>query len=256
MDRLTVQTRLGPLLVVGRLHAGRPRATLLAVGGAFPPADFLHDLVDKHPNDNVVVGNLPGMRTPSFDRHLPASFSAAFDELIGALLPTQPIVAYGVSTGCLVTLGLRAPNVVRHVAQEPFFNTRDLWPFQAYAQMKLTLNPDNELLADFLASIFGIRLGGVDNVDYEQLARGIRVPTDAIVAELPLMPERTLDTWPSLTSDHDRGLLRANSMVRLHDAPKGTGHNIAVSAVGERFVHQVRVDALRAAALVRETDTA
>jgi hypothetical protein len=254
MDRLTVQTRFGPLPVVGRLHAGRRRATLLAVGGAFPPADFLHDLVDKHPNDNVIVGSLPGMRSPSFERHLPANYSAAFDDLIEILLPTQPIVAYGVSTGCLVTLGLRAPNIVRHIAQEPFFNTRDLWPFQAYAQEKLTASPDNTLLADFLASVFGIRPGSVDNVDYEHLARGIRIPTDAIVAESPLLPKRPLDYWPSLTSDHDRDLLRASEMVRLHQAAKGTGHNIVVNAVGERFAHQVRVNALEEAARIRETD--
>jgi hypothetical protein len=248
MNRLTVQTRFGPLPVVGRLHAGRRRATLLAVGGAFPPADYLHDLVDKHPNDNVIVGCLPGMRSPSFDSHLPASYSAAFDELIGVLLPTQPIVAYGVSTGCLVTLGLRAPNIVRHIAQEPFFNTRDLWPFQAYAQEKLTANPDNKPLAEFLASIFGIRPGAVGNVDYEHLAHGIRIPTDAIVAKTPLLPMRALDYWPSLTSAHDRDLLRANGMVRIHQAAEDSGHNIVVNATGERFVHELRANALAEAA--------
>jgi len=255
MDRLTVQTRFGPLPVVGRLYADRRRPTLLAVGGVFPPTDYLHDLVGKHPNDNVIVGSLPGMFSPAFDRHLPADYSAAFDELIGLLLPTQPIVAYGVSTGALVTLGLQAPNVVRHIAQEPFFNTRDLWPFQAHAQERLRANPDNRGLADFLASIFGIGLGGIENIDYEHLARGIRLPTDVIVAELPLLPKRALDLWPSFTSVHDRDLLRANATVRLHEAQKGTGHNVAGGPVGERFVQQIREDALREAARVRETDT-
>src|SRR5258708_4666854 len=156
MDRLIVQTSFGPLHVVGRLYADRRRPALLAVGGAFPPDDFLHDLVDKHPHANVIVGTLPGMHSPAFDFHRPADYAAAFDELIGALLPTQPVVAYGVSTGCLVTLGLRAPNVVRQIAQEPFLNTRDLWPFIANSQERLVGNPGNRPLADFFEAIFGI----------------------------------------------------------------------------------------------------
>ncbi len=219
----------------------------MAVGGAFPPDDFLHDLVDKHAGANVVVGTLPGMLSPAFEFHRPADYAAAFDELIGALLPTQPVVSYGVSTGCLVTLGLRAPNVVRHIAQEPFLNTRDLWPFIANSQERLANYPSNRPLADFLGTMFGFKADRTDNVDYEHLARDLRVPTDVVVAELPLLPRRALDTWPSLTSTHDRDVLRANPVVRLHEGPKGTGHHIAADAEGERFVHQIRVEALRAA---------
>ncbi|HEV7384703.1 MAG TPA: hypothetical protein VGN89_07470, partial [Phenylobacterium sp.] len=141
MDRLIVQTSFGPLHVVGRLYAKLCRPALLAIGGAFPPEDFLHDLVDKHPGASVIVGTIPGMRSPSFEPHRVANYSAAFDELIEGLLPTQPVVAYGVSTGCLVTLGLQAPNVVRQVAQEPFLNTRDLWPFIANSRDRLARNP-------------------------------------------------------------------------------------------------------------------
>jgi hypothetical protein len=248
MNRLIVQTSFGPLHVVGRLHADRHRPALLTVGGAFPPDDFMHDLVDKHASANVVVGTLPGMLSPSFDFHRATDYAAAFDELIGALLPTQPVVAYGVSTGCLVTLGLRAPNVVRQIAQEPFLNTRDLWPFIANSHDRLARNPDNKILADFLDTMFGIGPGRTGNVDYEYLARDVRVPTDVIVAELPLLPERPLPLWPSLTSAHDRQVLRANPMVKLHEGPRGTGHNIVLRPEGERFVHHIRVDAIRVAA--------
>jgi hypothetical protein len=248
MDRLIVQTSFGPLHVVGRLHADRERPALLAIGGAFPPDDFLHDLVGKHGSASVVVGTLPGMLSPAFEFHRPADYAAAFDELIGALLPTQPVVAYGVSTGCLVTLGLRAPNVVRQIAQEPFLNTRDLWPFIENSKGRLARNPDNKILADFLDTMFGIRPERTHNVDYEHLARDVRVPTDVIVAELPLLPERDLPLWPSLTGAHDRQVLRANPMVSLHEGPKGTGHNIVLRPDGEQFVHQIRTKALRAAA--------
>jgi hypothetical protein len=248
MNQLIVQTGLGPLLVVGRLYAGRPRATLLAIGGAFPPPDFLHDLVDKHPHDNVIVGGLPGMGTPSFERHLAAEYATAFDELIAALLPAQPVVAYGVSTGSLVTLGLKARNVVRHIVQEPFLNTADLWPFVSYSQGRLQMHPDNALLAGFLKGLFGIERDRVQNIDYEHLATDLRTPTELIVADLPLLPQRKLDMWPSLTSAHDRQVFLANALVRLHAAPKGTGHHIAALASGESFVHQVRVEALRAVA--------
>jgi hypothetical protein len=248
MNRLIVQTSLGPLHVVGRLYADRRRPALLVVGGAFPPDDFLHDLVDKHPAANVVVGTLPGMLSPPFEFHRPADYSAAFDELIGALLPTQPVVAYGVSTGCLVTLGLRAPNVVRQIAQEPFLNTHELWPFIANSQQRLANYPGNRMLADFLDTMFGFKADRTDNVDYEHLARDVAVPTDVIVAELPLLPIRDLPAWPSLTSGHDRKVFCANPLVRLHEGPKGTGHHIVGGPEGERFVHRIRVEALRAAA--------
>ncbi|MFI4950088.1 MAG: hypothetical protein ACHP7A_03515 [Caulobacterales bacterium] len=248
MDQLIVQTRLGPLHVVGRLYAGRPRATLLAVGGAFPPPGFLHDLVDKHPHDNVIVGGLPGMGTPSFEQNLAADFATAFDELIATLAPGQPVVAYGVSTGSLVTLGLKAPNVVRHIAQEPFLNTADLWPFISHSQGLLQKYPDNALMAAFLDGLFGIGRDGVRNIDYEHLAKELRTPTELIVADLPLLPRRQLDTWPSLTSAHDRQVFLANPLVRLHEAPRGTGHHLVALSSGETFVHQVRVEALRAAA--------
>jgi hypothetical protein len=247
MNRLIVQTSFGPLHVVGRLHADRRRPALLAIGGAFPPDDFLHDLVDKHASANVVVGTLPGMLSPSFDFHRPADYAAAFDELIGALLPMQPVVAYGVSTGCLVTLGMRAPNIVRQIAQEPFLNTCDLWPFIDNSKGRLARNPGNKVLADFLDTMFGYTADRTDNVDYEHLARDVRVPTDVIVAALPLLPERELPLWPSLTSAHDRDVLRANPLVRLHEGPDGTGHNIVLGPEGERFVHQIRSEALRSA---------
>jgi hypothetical protein len=247
MNRLIVQTSFGPLHVVGRLYATFRRPALLAIGGAFPPEDFLHDLVDKHPGASVIVGTIPGMRSPSFEVHSPANYSAAFDELIGGLLPTLPVVAYGVSTGCLVTLGLRAPNVVRQIAQEPFLNTRDLWPFIANSQDRLARNPDAKAMADFFEAVFGIRSDWTDNVDYEHLARDVRVPTDVIVAELPLLPERALPLWPSLTSVRDRDVLCANPVVRLHEGPAGTGHHIVLRPEGERFVHQIRLEALRTA---------
>ncbi|WP_372783581.1 alpha/beta hydrolase [Phenylobacterium sp.] len=247
MDRLIVQTSFGPLHVVGRLYADRKRPALLAVGGAFPPDDFLHDLVDKHSGANVIVGTLPGMRSPAFEFPRPGHYSTAYDELIGALLPTQPVVAYGVSTGCLVTLGLKAPNVVRQIVQEPFLNTSDLWPFIADSQKRLALNPDNKLLAEFFDKVFGIALERADNVDYEHLARALSVPTDLVVAQLPLLPVRDLPLWPSLTSARDREVLCANPLVRLHEGPAGTGHNLAGAPAGEQFVHRVRVEALREA---------
>jgi hypothetical protein len=247
MNRLIVQTRLGPLHLVGRLHAGQARPALLAIGGAFPPDDYLHDLVDKHPESTVIVGTIPGMLSPAFKFHRPADFAAAYDEAIGALLPGQPVVAYGVSTGCLVTLGLRAANVVRQIAQEPFLNTAEIWPFVDNSQERLANYPANRPLAAFLDTMFGYRTGQTDNVDYEHLARDLRVPADVIVAQLPLAPRRDLPLWPSLTSEHDRAVFLANPLARLHEAPAGTGHNIAGVEEGELFVHQVRVEALRAA---------
>ena len=61
MGLLTIQTDGVPLSFVGRLHQDRPRPVLLAIGGAFPPKDYLHDLIRIFSGANVLVVHLPGM---------------------------------------------------------------------------------------------------------------------------------------------------------------------------------------------------
>ena len=105
MDRLIVQTSCGALYLGGRLHADPATPALVAMGGIWTPRDFLHELVDAFPDVSVVIVPLPGMGgslTRTFDI---ATITRSLDEGLASLFRETPLVTYGVSTGCLVTLG-------------------------------------------------------------------------------------------------------------------------------------------------------
>src|SRR5262249_11851384 len=127
MNHLEIQTSLGEICVVGRLHA-TVRPTLLVIPGSFTPPEYKHELVDAFPGASVLISDLPGMRSPMFRAPTAKNYATAFDELLSVLPHGSPVVVYSLSTGCLVALGMRSPRIVGHVLEEPFFSTANLWP--------------------------------------------------------------------------------------------------------------------------------
>jgi hypothetical protein len=191
MDHISIQTPGGPLSFVGRVHTDHARPSLLAVRGVFPPDDQLLDLPTHFHGANVLVVTLPGM-AGSFWAKRPdvAGLTAGLERAVGMLLPEAPIVAFGVSAGNLLSLGLRLPNISHRVAVEPFFQTQDLWPFIANSRARLALNPGHETMARFFWEVFGIAPDRLENRDYGALLNNIAQPTDVVVGGQPLLPER------------------------------------------------------------------
>jgi pimeloyl-ACP methyl ester carboxylesterase len=250
MDFLTLQTSAGPFGLVGRLHTDRPRPVLLAVSGSFPSKTYLHDLIDHFPGANVLVVSLPGMAGVPWSGATPAELSLALAEAAPRLLGDLPIVALGASTGNLLALGLRLPNICRRVAVEPFFQTGDLWPFIANSRRRLASNPGDAPLQDYLHRVFGIGATSAENRDYRHLLEAITVPTTVIVGQIPLLPEREVEVWPSFTCEADRAALRANPLVTLHEGRPGTGHNVQSDPLAEALLRRVlHADLLAAAQL-------
>lgn len=245
MDSLLIENGAGPLSVVGRLHTDRARPSLVAVNGAFPPREHLHDLVEQFRGANVLVINQPGMAGTPWSNPTVAEATEALRRLVARLIPRAPIVALGVSTGNLLTLGLELPNLRRRIALEPFFQTRDLWPFIANSRERMTLNPGNAAMVRYFWEVFGIAPERVENRDYRHLLDAITVPTDVILGALPLMPERETATWPSFTGVEDRAALAANPLVRLHEGPADSGHNHGSVGPSQAGVRQVIHAALR-----------
>jgi len=248
MDFLTLQTGAGPLGLVGRIHTDRPRPGLLAVSGSFPSKTYLHDLVDHFRGANVLVVNLPGMSGVPWSSATPAQLSEGLAEAVRRLLGDLPTVVLGASTGNLVALGLRLPNICRRVAVEPFLQTRDLWPFIANCRQRLAANPGDSGLAHYLDSLFGIGATTVENRDYRHLLAAITVPTTVIVGQIPLLPQRPLEVWPSFTSEEDRAAFEANPLVTLHEGRAGTGHSVQADPMAEALLRRVLHADLREAA--------
>ena len=183
------------------------------------------DLPTHFHGANVLIVTLPGM-AGSFWASNPnvEGLTRGLEQAVGMLLPDAPMVAFGVSTGNLLSLGLRLPNIWRRVAVEPFFQTRDLWPFIANSRERLKLNPGHDQMALFLWEFFGIGADRLENRDYGRLLENITVPTDVMVGQMPLLPERNVEIWPSFTSAEDRARLAANPLVTLHEGRAGAGH--------------------------------
>jgi len=256
MDFLTLQTSAGPLGFVGRIHTDRPRPALVAVSGSFPPRTYLHDLIDLFQGANVLIVNLPGMAGVPWSAATPAQLSAGLEEAIRLLLGDLPIVAFGSSTGNLLSLGLRLPNICRRVAVEPFFQTKDLWPFIANSRQRMDRNPADVFLARYFWNVFGIGPTTVEGRDYRHLLGAITVPTDVIVGQIPLLPPRATEVWPSFTSQEDRAALTANPLVTLHEGPPGTGHSVNADPGGDALVKRTLHAALHAAAALCAPETA
>jgi hypothetical protein len=249
MDRLIVQTSCGALYLGGRLHADPATPALVAMGGIWTPRDFLHDLVDAFPDVSVIIVPLPGMGgslTRTFDI---ATVTRSLDEGLAGLFRETPLVTYGVSTGCLVTLGLRSPRIARQVALEPFFRTAPLWPFHRTARDFLASEPANRGARVAAEQIFGLpETGAVVDRDYRTLLQGLRAPVDVILGDAPLEPVRPLEHLPSLCSHEDRAALAAHPLVTVHPGPPGSGHDLGATPDGAQLVLAVLRQALDAVA--------
>lgn len=247
MDSLHVVTSHGPLSLIGRLHVtGRP--TLLIVGGAFAPTGFKHDVADKYLGANVLVGRLPGIDAPWLHDQTLETLTAAFDEVLQRLVPGSPVVAHGVSTGCLVTMGLKSSNVFHHILEEPFLSTGGLWPIVEHFRDHLTNNPGNQKLRKFLWNFFGLSETEFEGRSYDHLLDDLKAPVDVIVGSLPLEPERTMDGWPSLTGSYDRERLLAHRLVTFCVAGGESGHGFGLTAPGRKELAAITLKALYAAA--------
>ena len=247
MKHLIYSTDLGPIYLVGRLYSDVRRPVLFAMGGIWTPDDNLHEVADWFGGATVLVAPLPGMSstlTRDFDL---ATAARVADEAIAGIVPNRNVVAFGVSTGCIVTLGLRSPQVVRHVALEPFFRTAPLWPFLASARKILAAAPERRGAFQAADEIVGLKDDVVTDRDYRHLLDGITVPVDVLVGAAPLEPERPFNGWPSLTSAEDRALLAAHPHVTMHTGPPDSGHYLQGTPEGEAQVKALLHRSLRSA---------
>jgi pimeloyl-ACP methyl ester carboxylesterase len=251
MEHLLIQTSGGPLGFVGRLHTDQVRPSLLVVTGSFPPDGYLHGLVSDFPGANVLIANMPGMSKVFWaDEPSVTGITKGLEDALRLLLPDMPIVAFGSSTGNILSLGLRLPNICHRVADEPFFQTEDLWPFIANSRERMRLNPSAAHMARYFWEYFGIGPDRLENRDYRYLLDNITVPTDVVVGQSALLPVRGLPIWPSFTSTQDRAKLAENPLVTLHQGPAGSGHSYGSKPEGsdllKRLLHAALLKAAKA----------
>lgn len=245
MDGIYFESSQGRLHVVGRIHADPNAPAMVIVGGAFPPKELKHDLINLFPRASIVVCRYPGMHSEAWTKPGPRHVATALDELLKAWLPGRRVAAFGISTGCLVTLNLQAPEVRRQIAMEPFLGTAHTTPFIAYCRDYLAKAPDNKPLITFLDDIFGITQTTVTDRDYRDFRSDPSLPLDLIVGS-------SEDTggamWPSFTREVDREILLNRPEARLFVGPPGSGHHVETTPEAEAMVRDCVAQALDALA--------
>lgn len=212
-----VETAFGPVWLWGEL-TGRP--LLLLITGAFSQADVLDVLPLHLPDMDVLRCHLPGNHCPVLVQPSIGVFAAAYREALARLAGDVEITVVGLSAGALVALGLRLPNIRQFLLVEPPLQTGDLWPLaERFA------DPPPGGPADFVWGVFGMGRGPTEPRDYTSLLADLATPTLVAYGDVPLMPERTLETLPSLVGEPLRAQLRDHPWVRTI-LVRGAGHNI------------------------------
>jgi hypothetical protein len=248
MESIHVSTTAGVFAVVGRIHADRPRPTLMAVNASFSPPGYMHEYVDQFPDANVLIVNVPGRASayaPNSDLN---ALTRGLEEVARVLAKDSPLVLFAASTGNLLTLGASLPNLVRTISLEPFFVTQDLWPLFAWLRQYLARNGEDSGVMAYISTMYGFSSQAIENRDYRALRDGISTPTDVVCGTVELLPPRRLESWPSLTAEEDREALRRNPMVSFYEGPPGTGHEFGSRNAGVDLVQRLLQTALADAA--------
>ena len=206
------QTSLGTIPVTGVFG---DRFKVLAITGAWaPPSEMSRLAVAVAPDFDGVVATLPGNRSPALAQTSIPAWATAFDEVVDQLGPT---LVLGMSIGALVALGMRSPVAI--MAIEPPLSTRKLWPMLSVLRDMFSAEPA------FVETVFGYSDRGWEDRDYRFLLDGLAVPTDVLVGDSPLFPERPTQRFPSVVDEPERVFLAAHPRVTLHTIPN-TGHNV------------------------------
>ena len=244
MDHVFVTTSGGTLGVVGKLHAGPPRPSLLLVSGAFPHKHQHDVLVHWFPGANVLIAFLPGMAgVPWSDASAP-QLTTAVAEASVLLFGDSPIVVCGGSASGLVVTPLQAKNIHRKIILDPFFTTQSLWPLIGLMREQMSLRSTDEALRRYAWDMYGYSETEVENRDYRYLIDLITGPTDVVVGGMPLQPERPLPPHPSYTSVEDRALLAANPNVALYEMAPHVGHDLWADPSSSQLIRALMLKSL------------
>jgi pimeloyl-ACP methyl ester carboxylesterase len=210
----------------GALHSQRP--VVLFINGAFSierPRSF--DLQALLPGAAVFNAHLPGNHCPDPAAHSVEAYGAAYSAVLDRI--GRPAIVIGASVGALAALAIRSATVRGLVLLEPFLQTDHLTLFVGPFREKLRASPQDQGLADFLWSIFGISEASLENRDYRPLLQALATPTRAAFgAELTPVPGGGL---PSLVTAAERAAFAAHPQVRT-ETIEGVGHNLPGRAPG------------------------
>lgn len=228
-ERREYRTSEGAIWLWGARDAfDGPKPIGLVILGAFnAEKSALMDLQTSVPDLAVLIGRLPGNRSPEPRSHSIDAYASAYTQVLIEL--RRPAIVVGASIGGLVAFGLGAPNLKGILALDPPLRTGKLWPLRDGFRRRLRNDPTNERLAEFIFNVFGISAGDHEDRNYEYLLEGLKAPTWVMYGDDALLPERAISRDPSLLDEPERNLMRRHPGISTA-LVEGAGHNLPAHA--------------------------
>jgi hypothetical protein len=223
MEQRSFPTPLGDVCLRGSAEAFRGAGPVVfAIGGALPRKGELEWLSVE--NAGIVYANLPGFFCPPFPSNSIEHFVEAFDSVIESAFRGRPVTAFGLSTGAVVTAGLRSPQIVGKLLVEPFFSTAKLWPLVEVIRgaMPTASEAYQRWCWGWCTDVLGIAAQTVTDRRFDHLPC-LETPTVAVLGSIPLQPPRSMQGLPSFTDQDDRRLLETAGVEIVQAIG---GHNI------------------------------
>ena len=249
LERREVVTDTGVTLIFGLPEApGATRPVLIVIASSFMSIRSLNRLPRLLDDAcHVVVAELP-LASPGA---VPTPTTARLAEHLGLVAHEafrgRAVVMVGFGDAALVVLQTQAPEILRKVAFEPPLRSEKLWPLRALVREKARTAREPVVQA-FLTEIYGASAGELEARDHRSALEVRPVPIDVVVGERLLMPERLVESTPSLVDEAERSWLRGLANVTLRVAP-GAGH--AIEREAGPFAIQVLRQAVDFAAALR-----
>ena len=230
---IEIETAHGPIHFRGAV-TGRP--VVLVILGAFEKEGAFNRLGMLMPEHDVLIAHLPGNHCPWLDDMRLPALTAAFQQAIQAVVGDAPVLLAGVSTGALVALGMKLPNVRRLLLVEPPVRPTRAWPLRAFQDQ----GPAERFR--LVGPLFGVYPDRIEARDYGHLLASLDRPAHVLMGDCPSEQPHDFDGGlPSLVDSVTRADLAAHRFVTCAHV-NGVGHNIPGRAA------QRVLDALRASA--------
>lgn len=219
MDRRTFETPLGQVWLWGRPDAFADQGPkLVVITSAFATPQSLRILADLLPGSPVLVGDVPGNNCPHLSAQTVEAFSAAYSCAISSL--GSPVVLCGNSLGGTIALGVRAPNLRRVVALEPFLSSD--WTAKRAMDFRSTLPGGSAEHRNYMRNVFGLDEHTLEPRDHSYQLTGLEVPAIVLVGD-------AVEPLPSILTEGDQARLRSHPLIRMRYI-RGAGHDLPRTA--------------------------
>ena len=222
MEQRTFETSLGQIILSGDFRGDRPFVVMFR--GAYASEGQFTTLASLLPTARVLIGDIPGWRSPFLREQSLDAYTEAWSEVIAKL--ASPTAVCGASISGVACFGINAPNLIGVVVLDPPMTSIDLEPLKIRLAHRIA-NPPNQRECELQWNLFGWAADRLEERDYFPLLDQIKAPVLVLVGDSGAHGE-----LPSLVGPESLARLVADPRVSVGRV-RGGGHHIHHSAFAQ-----------------------